>query len=68
VIRGTACSASDHVGRAYLDQFGRPTSGSFLIVDQADPTVAPRDDLTGRPRDGAPDIGAYEYVVRGDRQ
>jgi len=68
VIRGTACSASDHVGRAYLDQFGRPTSGSFLIVDQADPAVAPRNDLTGRRRDGAPDIGAYEYVVRGDRQ
>ena len=64
VIRGAACSPSDAAGLAYLDPHGRPTSASFLLIDQADPALAPAADLIGQLRDSAPDIGAFEYVPR----
>jgi hypothetical protein len=64
VIRGRGCSPSDRVGKAYLDPQGRPTSASTLLIDRASRRHAPRMDLTGRRRSGAPDIGAYELRVR----
>jgi hypothetical protein len=60
VIDGTTCSASDRNEPAGLDGGGRPTRMSS-VVDGAFRRYAPRDDLTGRPRRGAPDIGALEY-------
>ena len=60
VIDGTTCSASDRNEPAGLDSIGRPTRRSS-VVDAAFRRYAPRDDLTGRPRRGAPDIGALEY-------
>ena len=60
VIDGTTCSASDRSTPAGLDGGGRPTRTSS-VVDGAFRRYAPRDDLTGRPRRGAPDIGALEY-------
>jgi hypothetical protein len=61
VLRGKSCSASDQVGDAALDAAGRPTTDSTLLVDRADARYAPAADVTGKPRDGAPDIGAYEF-------
>jgi hypothetical protein len=60
VIDGTTCSASDRNEPAGLDGRARPTRASS-VVDAAFRRYAPRDDLTGRPRRGAPDIGALEY-------
>jgi hypothetical protein len=62
VLRGRACSDSDAVGPAKLDRRLRPTAASTLLIDQASTRYAPRTDRAGRPRDGDPDIGAYEYV------
>jgi hypothetical protein len=45
------------VGPGDLDLDLRPGS---LCIDAADPNVAPALDATGAPRNGAPDIGAYE--------
>jgi hypothetical protein len=61
VIRGHRCSRSDEVGRVYLDQRGRPTARSRLLIDRANRSHAPSNDMTGRRRGRAPDIGAYEY-------
>jgi hypothetical protein len=60
VVRGTTCSASDRNEPAGLDGRGRPRRTSS-VVDAALRRYAPRDDLTGRLRRGAPDIGALEY-------
>jgi Right handed beta helix region len=60
VVHGTTCSASDRNGPAGLDGRGRPRRTSS-VVDAAFRRYAPRDDLTGRVRRGAPDIGALEY-------
>jgi len=60
VLRGTGCSATDRVGPAGLDARGRPRRTS-TTVDAAFRRYAPRDDLTGRTRRGAPDIGALEF-------
>jgi hypothetical protein len=61
ILRGHRCSRSDEVGSAYLDRRGRPTARSRLLIDKANPSHAPSYDMAGRRRDGAPDIGAYEY-------
>jgi hypothetical protein len=61
VVRGHRCSRSDEVGRVYLDQRGRPTARSRLLIDRANRSHAPSNDMTGRRRGRAPDIGAYEY-------
>ncbi len=41
----------------------QPTRNSTAIIDAADATQAPADDIRGLPRGAAPDIGAYEYFV-----
>jgi hypothetical protein len=61
VVRGHRCSRSDEVGRVYLDQRRRPTARSRLLIDRANRSHAPSNDMTGRRRGRAPDIGAYEY-------
>ena len=61
VANGTACGATDVVGDPLLDPDGRPTAGSVLIIDQADPALAPAVDIDGAARVGPPDIGAYEF-------
>ncbi len=43
-----------------VEQFGALGAGSPAI-DAADPARAPADDILGRPRGAAPDLGAYEY-------
>jgi hypothetical protein len=60
VIHGTSCSASDRVESAGLDGGVRPRHAS-PVVDAALRRYAPRVDMTGRIRRGAPDIGAFEY-------
>ena len=61
IALGSGCRATDVVGDPLLTAGGRPTAGSALVIDQADPTYAPRRDLLGRLRVRPPDIGAYEY-------
>jgi hypothetical protein len=61
ILRGHRCSGSDEVGPAYLDRRGRPTLRSQLLIDTADPSLAPSYDMTGRRRGAVPDVGAYEY-------
>src|SRR5215207_5822372 len=63
IVRGHRCSRSDRVGRPHLDRRGRPTARSRLLIDRASRRYAPRRDIKGRRRGGAPDIGAYEYAT-----
>jgi chitodextrinase len=42
-----------------VESYGRIPPGSPAI-DRADPTLAPVDDILGLPREGGPDLGAYE--------
>jgi cytoskeletal protein CcmA (bactofilin family) len=44
--------------------YGAPAAGSPAF-DAADPAFAPADDILGRPRGEAPDLGAYESGVAG---
>jgi hypothetical protein len=60
--QGAACSTSDRLGPPDLNALGEPTSASQLLIDRADPDLAPPYDLIGRPRGLHPDIGCYEYV------
>jgi hypothetical protein len=61
VLSGHGCSATDVLGKAYLDAEGRPTASSTLLIGKASRRYAPRVDFTGRRRDRAPDVGAFEY-------
>jgi hypothetical protein len=61
IVRGHRCSRSDRVGYAYLDRRARPTARSRLLIDKANRRHAPSEDMTGRRRGRAPDIGAFEY-------
>src|SRR5918999_185490 len=65
VLHGRDCSRRIvlHPGPFGLDRMGRPHAGS-LVIDGANRHFAPRFDLTGRRRTGAPDIGALEYHGR----
>ena len=58
---GTPCGVTDVVGDPVLDPDGRPTAGSTLVIDLADPALAPPHDIDGAARTGPPDIGAYEF-------
>jgi len=60
VIHGRSCRETDLVGPADLDGRGRPRAGSS-VIDGANRHYAPKLDVTGRRRAGAPDIGALEY-------
>jgi len=64
IVRGHGCSRSDRVGPPHLDRRGRPTARSRLLIDAASRRHAPRRDINGHRRRGAPDIGAYEYATR----
>jgi hypothetical protein len=64
VMEGKNCAAADYVGSADLDALGRPVADS-PVIDLANRHYAPPIDVTGRPRDAHPDIGAYEYRNRG---
>jgi hypothetical protein len=61
VVAGTGCSQTDAVGDAMLDADGRPTAASTMVIDLADPALAPPADLDGAARVGPPDIGAFEF-------
>jgi hypothetical protein len=61
VEQGTACRPTDAVGDPLLNARFRPTASSALVIDMADPTLAPLHDLLGHRRIPPPDIGAYEY-------
>lgn len=49
---------------AFVETYARPSVTSPL-VDAADPTRMPVDDIMGKTRDAAPDIGAYELLNDG---
>lgn len=60
-IVGTVCSDEDAGGDPVLNPAGMPGIESVLVIDRGLPGFSAVD-LRGRPRDPAPDIGAYEYV------
>jgi hypothetical protein len=60
VLRGKNCAADGYAGEDDLDATGRPRSDS-VVIDAANRHYAPPTDITGRPRDAHPDIGAYEW-------
>lgn len=61
IVAGFTCGQTDVVGDPLLDAGGRPTADSTLLIDLADPALAPPADLDGVDRVGPPDIGAFEY-------
>jgi len=61
VLRGVACRGANLVGQVHLDQHGRPTAASTLLIDRATRGLGARRDIDGRLRDSRPDIGAFEY-------
>ena len=64
VLRGSRCIGFNRLGPAHLDERGRPTAASKLLIDQANRRFGARRDIVGLPRDEWPDIGAYEYRPR----
>jgi hypothetical protein len=60
VLRGRNCTSANYAGPDDLDGTGRPTADS-AVVAAANRHYAPPIDMTGRRRDGHPDIGAFEY-------
>lgn len=52
----------EQVFRSYAERYGLPGEGG-AGVDQSDPAEMPADDLLGRARGGAPDLGALERVA-----
>jgi hypothetical protein len=60
-IAGDVCDAEEIAGDPRLDAVGAPTAESELVIDAALPGFSSFD-KRGRPRDDAPDIGAYEYA------
>jgi hypothetical protein len=52
------------VFEAWAETHGRPAAGS-AVVDAARPDQSPADDLLGRPRGPAPDLGAIEVPAAG---
>ena len=63
VEQGDPCNGDNTLGDPALDALGRPTAGSTLVINRALAEYAVAIDYTGRRRDQAPDIGAYEYVT-----
>jgi hypothetical protein len=62
---GDSCAPTDVIGNPHLDASGVPTAASALLIDRADPTVAPPTDFFGFARTvGPPDIGAIELGAR----
>jgi hypothetical protein len=57
---GEACSASDVIGAAALDENGAPTAASTLLLGRGDPLFAPATDYFGCARTAPPDIGAIQ--------
>jgi len=60
VLRGKNCAADGYAGGDDIDASGRPHADS-VVIGAANRHYAPRVDITGRPRDAQPDIGAYEW-------
>ena len=60
VLEGKNCEPSGLLGPGDLDSSGRPL-GDSAVIGYANRHYAPPIDVTGRPRDAQPDIGAYEY-------
>lgn len=60
-IVGAVCSDEDAGGDPVLSSAGMPGSDSLLVIDRGLPGFSAVD-LLGRPRDPAPDIGAYEWA------
>jgi hypothetical protein len=60
VLEGKNCEPSGLLGPGDLDSSGRPL-GDSAVIGSANRHYAPPIDVTGRPRDAQPDIGAYEY-------
>jgi hypothetical protein len=60
VLEGKNCTAADYAGPDDLDRSGRPL-GDSAVIAAANRHYAPSIDVTGRPRDAQPDIGAYEF-------
>jgi hypothetical protein len=66
VVRsGPTCGGDNRQGDPRLDAEGRPTKASALLLDAADPALAPATDFLGRARSGRPDIGAFEALLGG---
>jgi hypothetical protein len=59
---GQACTPTDVIGNPHLDASGAPTAASSLLLNRANPAVAPPTDFFGFARTvGLPDIGAIEF-------
>ncbi len=63
VFAGGHGSVSE-VHAAFAETYARPSATS-PVVDAADPAHMPVDDIAGKTRDAAPDIGAYELFSDG---
>ena len=60
VLRGRNCDPEGYVGQDDLDAGGRPHWDS-VAIGAANRHYAPPVDITGKPRDADPDVGAYEW-------